>query len=579
METIECDIVILGSGIAGLTTAIHSSNESNRQLRISIVTKLHAMRSHSVAAEGGVSGVLYPEVSGDSIDLHAYDTVKGSDFLADQDAVEILAKNAPEEIRFLDHLGVAWSRDEKGRILQRPFGGMSQPRTAFAQDKTGFFIMRALYDEISSHKNVSIFHEHFAYSLIIERGRFSGLVCMDLASGESRFIKAKVCVIATGGASRVYGFTTTSHSTTGDGIALAYRAGIPLKDMEFVQFHPTALVPNGILITEAARGEGAYLLNSKGKRFMEDYAKSKMELAPRDIVSRAIITEIEQGRGFTHTESGLKYVHLDLRHLGKKIIDDHLPMIKEISIKSIAIDPVDEPLPVRPAAHFTMGGINTDIHGRAVADENGNVVKGVWAIGECGCVSVHGSNRLGSNSLSQCAVWGRLVGKQIAAYASSEGFNKGEAEKLAETERDRLEELASRESGEDPYKIKEEMQEAMDEYLYVYRNRVGMTRAKDKIEQLKERFSNVYVKDKSRSFNTNLRDVLEIGNLLDIAEAIAIGAMHRKETRGAHAVVEYPKRNDKDWLKHTLIFKNRGKIGLAYIPVKITKWKPVERVY
>ena len=579
MDVLDYDVLILGSGIAGLTAAIHAQRSSRGNVSIAIVSKLHVMRSHSVAAEGGISGVLYPGLDNDTERLHAYDTIKGSDYLADQDAVDVLVKGAPNEIKFFDHIGVPWNRRDAGRIMQRPFGGMSIPRTAFAADKTGFFMMRALYDEVLSCKNVTIFNEHFATSLVMEKGKASGFVAVDLASGETKAFRSKSLIIATGGASRVYGFTTNSYSNTGDGTAMAYRSGIPLKDMEFVQFHPTALIPSGILITEAARGDGAYLINSEGKRFMENYAKSKMELAPRDIVSRSIITEINQGRGFTDAESGLKYVHLDLRHLDSKKIDEQLPMIKEITIKMLNLDPSKEPIPIRPATHFTMGGIHTDIKGRVMLSAT-NPASGMWAAGECACVSVHGANRLGSNSLSQCSVWGRITGTAAAEHAMNlgmlghAGFNE-----IAEKEAAAVESMLDNKGDINPYELRDELHKTMDNHMYVYRNMKEMKLARQKIGVISKRYRRIHIADKGKAYNTNMRDALELRNLIDLAAVITECAINRTESRGAHVVVEHPRRDDVHWLKHTIAQKSIRGIKLSYIPVKILKFQPEERKY
>ncbi len=572
---LDYDIVVLGSGIAGFTAAIHAANARSKP-RVAVVSKLHAMRSHSVSAEGGISGVLYPKTDADSYALHAYDTVKGADYLADQDAVELLVKHAPEEIRFFEHLGVPWNRNSKGEIVERKFGGMSIPRTAFAADKTGFFMMRALYDTAQGMPGIEIFHEHVATSISHQKGANS-VYALDLKDGSEHVFTANSLIIATGGYARIHGFTTTSYSSTGDGTAMAYNAGFALKDMEFVQYHPTALVPNGILITEAARGEGGHLLNSKGERFMERYAKEKMELAPRDIISRSIMTEINEGRGVVDRNSRIKHVLLDLTHLKGESIDERLPMIKEICMKSLRLDPAEEPIPVRPAAHFTMGGIHTDLHGR-VLSSRGSAFPGVWAIGECGCVSVHGANRLGSNSLSQCAVWGRIAGVEAAEHAAKVA---GQAKKDPfDGERARIARLLESDGKNNPYDLQKALSLIMDTHFYVYKSVRQMQEGMRKILELEKEFADIYLQDRGSTFNTNLRDVIEIGHLLDLSLAVAKCALNRQESRGSHYVLEHPKRDDKNWMKHTLISREGSKgSAIGYLPVRVTKWQPEERKY
>jgi succinate dehydrogenase / fumarate reductase flavoprotein subunit len=580
MEVLNYDLVILGTGIAGMTAAIHASRQ-DPSLKIALVSKLHAMRSHSVSAEGGISGVLYPfSEGGDSTALHAYDSVKGSDFLADQNAVELLVNRAPEEIRFLEHLGVPWSRTGSKKIALRPFGGMGKPRTAFAADKTGFFMMHALYDEITGIKNIDLFHEHFATSLKINKLNAEAISTIRMSDGAQFVFSGGAFIVATGGFARLYGFTTTAHSSTGDGTALAYNAGLPLKDMEFVQFHPTALVPTGILITEAARGEGGYLINSKGERFMKDYAPSQMELAPRDIISRAIITEIGQGRGIEDPESGMKHVLLDLRHLEKGKIEERLPMVKEICMKILNLDPCESPIPVRPAAHFTMGGVHTDINGRAYSPNGKEAMNNLFAIGECGSVTVHGANRLGGNSLSQCAVWGRISGVEAAKTAKNQKrTNAKTLNEFGNTESRRIAKLIASKGKENPYGLRRELQDLMNRNLYVFRNKKEMQQALKEITAIKERFSKIAIVDKGKVYNTNLTDAIETGNMIELARAVAASALERKESRGAHVVAEYPKRDDKKWLKHTIICKKGRTLRISYLPVAITRWQPEERKY
>ncbi len=581
MDKLEYDIVILGTGLGGMRAALEATKKSGSKLRIALISKIHAMRSHSVAAEGGISGVLYPDKNKDSFELHAYDTIKGSDYLADQDAVEMLVRNAPHEIRLLEHLGVPWNRDKDGEIQFRAFGGMSTPRTAFAADKTGFFMLNSIYDTLLRFDNIDVFHEYYATKMLLDKGVFKGFYVIDLATGNRKLIVARQGIIATGGAARVYEFTTTSYSSTGDGLGLAYREGLPLKDMEFVQFHPTALVPSGILISEAARGEGGYLLNSKNERFMANYAKTKMELAPRDIVSRAIMTEIEEGRGIKDPTSGMDYVLLDLRHLEQKILDEKLPMIREIAIKMLKIDPAYEPLPIRPASHFTMGGIASNKEAGVLYTKK-KQVRGLWAAGECGSVSVHGANRLGSNSLSECIIWGRIAGEAAAKSAlKTRGLSAVDKwlERAVTDEDMRISKLLDSHGEHNPYQIRKELWRTMEENVHVFRNKQRLTKAKKKLKELTARFSNIYVGDKGNIYNTNLRDVFELENMLNLSAVITECALNRTESRGGHWRTDYPSRNDKRWLKHTLAFKSAKGIRLDYLPVKITKWKPEIRKY
>src|SRR5574340_790890 len=464
MERIEHDVVVIGSGLAGLRAALEVSRVSHGRLDVGIVTKTQAMRSHSVAAEGGTAAVMYPD-EGDSFESHIWDTVKGSDFLADQDAVEQFVRSAPEELRLLERWGMPWSRRPDGRIAQRPFGGHEFPRATFAADKVGFLAMQTLYGAVQAFPNVHVHHEWFATSILKDGDRFAGVTAIDLKTGNLSVVRAKAGILATGGAGRIFGFTTNGHHSTADGLYMAYRAGLALKDLEFIQFHPTGLVPSGILITEASRGEGGYLVNQDGERFMKRYAEKKMELAPRDVVSRSEMTEINEGRGIQGPE-GISCVGLDLRHLGKEKVLERLPQIREVTMKFLGIDPVDDLIPIKPAAHFTMGGVHTDIHG---ATE----LKGLWAAGEAACVSVHGANRLGSNSTSICLVYGRIAGTEAAYYVKGwQGDGLPKDQILAE-ERRLFDETLNGPGDVSPYEVRDRLQEVMDRDAYVFRSGEG----------------------------------------------------------------------------------------------------------
>lgn len=571
VETIEYDILICGSGLAGLRAAI-SAAKIAPNLKIAVVSKLQVMRSHSVSAEGGTAAVLF-EDEGDTIESHVYDTVKGSDFLADQDVAERLCVEMPREVRQLDHWGMPWSRRKDGRIDQRNFGGYSFPRATYASDKVGFFEMQTLYDTCQKFDNIIYLNEWFATSIVHDGKKFLGITAIEIGSGTFYSIKAKSLVVATGGAGRLYSFSTYALSSTPDGLDMGLRAGMALKDMEFVQFHPTGIMPSGILITEGARGEGGYLLNNKGERFMKRYASSKMELAPRDIVSRSIISEINEGRGFKH-ETGVDCMKLDLRHVGDERIKEKLGGIREISIKFSGIDPAKDLLDIRPVCHYMMGGLHTNIDG---ATE----IQGVWAAGEAACNSVHGSNRLGANSTSECIVWGRITGEAAARYAlrQSSSSRPPWPHHLVSAEEKRIYDGIFRGGGgANPYDIRQRLTDALNDKAYVYRDGPTLAEGLRIVRDLR-RQSWKHVDDKAAEYNTNFINVMEIDSMFRVAEIVLIGAINRKESRGAHARTDYPKRDDANFLHHTLAYHDpEGPIMRTY-PVTITKYKPVERKY
>lgn len=569
-QSLTHDVIVLGAGLAGLRAAVEISERLEGKVDIGIVSKVQLMRAHSVCAEGGTAAVLRTE-EGDSLALHAWDTVKGSDFLADQDVVWRFVEEVPREIMLLDHWGIPWTRDEHGRIAQRPFGGHSFPRATLAADKTGFFEMQTLYDQLLRYKSFKRYDEFFVSDILTEDGQFAGLLGIHAPSGETVILRAKALLIASGGGGTLYGFTTYSDTVTGDGMAMAYRAGLPLEDMEFLQFHPTGLVPSGILMTEACRGEGGYLKNSKGERFMERYAPSKMELAPRDMVSRAEMTEILEGRGFSRPD-GLDYLHLDLTHLGADRINTRLPLIREVCIKFVGIDPINQPIPVRPVAHYSMGGIETDINGLTR-------MPGVWAAGEAACVSLHGANRLGSNSTAECLVWGGITGANIAAALPSMPAPRPVPEKQVREREDHVAALLSRQGSENLYDLRRELRSAMDRYAGVFRTGEKLAEGLKVIRELKQRSLCAPIVDKGRVYNSNLFHALELENLLDLAEVTLVGALTREESRGAHARRDFATRDDEKWLKHTLAWRQDGQPVLEYKDVTINTWKPVERKY
>ncbi len=570
VETIKHDIIIVGSGIAGLRAAIEAARVSGGKADIAVVTKVQAMRSHSVSAEGGTAAVLYPEL-GDSFESHAFDTVKGSDYLADQDAVERFVNAMPQEIYQLDHWGLPWSRREDGRIAQRWFGGYSYPRATFAEDKVGFFEMQTLYDTATKYDCITFYQEWFATSILAEAGEFRGVTAIEIPTGEFVTILGKAGILATGGAGRIYSFATYGYSSTPDGLNLAYKVGVPLKDMEFIQFHPSGLVPSGILISEAARGEGGILVNKDGERFMKRYAPERLELASRDVVSRAIMTEIEEGRAFRDEVSGFDYIHLDMTQVGAEKIKQRIPGIREIALKFRGIDMIEKPVPVRPVLHYMMGGIDTNIDGATK-------MMGLWSAGEAACVSINGANRLGANSTAECLVWGKITGSEAARYAAGRTLVEPGREAALLEERRVFDDVFHGKGGENPYEIRDRLQRAMSADAFVYRTEDGLVRALKTIRELKAADFK-HCDDQNRVYNTNLSDVLEVEGMLAVAEVIVAGALARRESRGAHARRDYPKRDDANWLKHTLAFSAPDGPRLEYSPVVITKFQPAERHY
>lgn len=571
VEVSTYDVLIFGTGLAGLRAAVEIARSSNDSINMALVSKVQIQRPHSVCAEGGSAAVLREE-EGDNFDIHAWDTVKGSDFLADQDVVYRFVERAPKEMMLLEHWGMPWSRFPDGRVMQRPFGGHSFPRASMAADKTGFFEVQTLYDNLMKYRNFARYDEFFATSILSENGVFAGITGINMATGKFMVIKGKALLIASGGLGTLYGFTTYSQTVSGDGQAIAYRAGLNIEDPEFLQFHPTGLVPSGILMTEACRAEGGYLKNNEGKRIMEKYAPKMMELAPRDIVSRSMITEIKEGKGFKGP-AGLDFLHLDLTHLGAKKINQALPLIREVCIKYRGIDPILEPIPVRPVAHYAMGGIEADINGATT-------IRGVWAAGEVAAHSLHGANRLGANSTTECLVWGGITGEEIVKFIKSgPSLMKVSEEQVKAEEKRIFEDLLQKKGTENPYDIKRELRETMDQHVGVFRTGEELSVGLKKIKVLKERYKNIFIADKGTVYNTNLINAMEIENLIDLAEMLVTSALGREESRGGHARYDFPNRDDDKWLKHTLVSYDKKGPKLSYKPVAITKWKPVERKY
>ena len=561
------DILVVGGGLAGLSAAL----AADPRLSVAIISRVHPLRSHSVAAQGGINAALgnNPDGRDDSWDKHAFDTVKGSDYLADQEAADLLCQKAIPTIYELEHFGVPFSRFPGGVIAQRPFGGAGFPRTCYAADRTGLVILHTLYEQ-SLRKRVKVYGEALVTMLVVENGRCVGVVIYDLASGQILPIGAKAVIFATGGYGRVFFKTTNAYINHGSGIGIAYRAGVPLKDMEFVQFHPTSLFPKNILVTEGARGEGGFLVNNQGKRFMSDYAPSAMELAPRDIVARAIQTEIDNGRGF-----GNEYVHLDLRHLGEAKINKRLPSVREICIKFAGVDPVDVPVPIQPAQHYSMGGID-------VNESCASLLEGFFAAGECACVSVHGANRLGGNSLLETVVFGKIAGEEASRFV--QGLARGHgSEKIlldeAVAEKKKIDRWFGRTDGFKAHHLLNRLKVIMSEKAGMFRTKKALAEALEEIRQLREDYGQAALPGACLRYSQVLVNLIEFSHMLDLTEVITLGALKREETRGSHYRMDFSKRNDVDWLKHTLVALVNGKPEVSYRDVKITKYQPQERKY
>ncbi len=563
------DIVIVGGGGAGLYAAMEAM-KTNPALNIAVLSKVYPNRSHTSAAQGGANAALGNKAKDDTVEMHIFDTIKGSDYLADQDAVDVLCSEAPKIIRELENMGTPWSRMEDNTIAQRPFGGAGRPRCCYCSDKTGHTILQTLYEQCLK-KGVIFFNEYFALNLSVGGSRSNGLIAMNMKTGKVEAFPAKTVILATGGYAKMYwNRSSNAAGNTGDGQAIAYRAGIPLKDMEFVQFHPTGLRKSGLLVTEGARGEGGYLLNKDGERFMSRYAPEKMELGPRDLVSRSLETEILQGRGFDSPAG--KYLHLDLTHLGADLIKSRLPQIREMAMNFEGVDPIEEPIPVRPTAHYSMGGIDTD-------NQTRTVMEGVYAAGECGCVSVHGANRLGGNSLLDILVFGRIAGRTAAEEAGK--FTPGrisEAELAAQFEEIRG---GMHPSGryERYGELREELGQTLALNVGIFRESSLLQKGISDIAELKERFKKVRISDSSDVFNTNLMQVLELKNMLDLAETVAAGAYARQESRGSHTRIDFPVRDDANWHKHTLATLVKGNVTLGEKPVTMGRYELQERTY
>lgn len=574
---LQHDVIIVGGGLAGCRAALEIK-QTDPNLDVALVAKTHPIRSHSVAAQGGIAATLKNVDPEDTWEAHAFDTVKGSDYLADQDAVEILTREAPEVIIELEHMGVLFSRLPEGRIAQRAFGGHSHRRTCYAADKTGHAILHELVNNLKRN-GVQLYDEWYVMQLVLEDAQAKGVVMFRIRDSQMQVVRAKAVMFATGGYGRVFNTTSNDYASTGDGLAMSAAAGVPLEDMEFVQFHPTGMYPVGVLLSEAVRGEGAYLINSNGDRFMANYAPGKMELAPRDITSRAIVREIRAGRGIHPDGSaGGPFIYLDLRHMGREKIMSRIPFCWEEAHRLLGIDAVHQPIPVRPTAHYSMGGIPTNTDGQ-VRSGNEELVEGFFSAGECACVSVHGANRLGSNSLLECVVYGKRTGAAIAKYVQNRKLPDIDAQSYISAAQKQIDALLEQPGTVRIGELRQTFQDCMTQYCGVFRTEELMREGLNQLKQLQQQYQQVFLDDKGSCWNTELIEALELRSLMVVGELILTSALNRKESRGAHSREDYPQRDDANFLRHSMAFYSPAGIDLSYRPVAINRFEPQERKY
>jgi succinate dehydrogenase / fumarate reductase flavoprotein subunit len=572
------EVIVVGAGGAGLTAALYAAKEG---ADVAVVSKLYPTRSHTGAAQGGIGAAL-GNVEEDHWEWHMFDTIKGGDYLTDQDAAEVFAKEVIEAVIELEHMGLPFDRLPNGKIAQRRFGGHTKDwgkapvhRAAHAADRTGHMILQTLYQQCVKH-NITFYNEFHVTDVILEDGVTKGLVAYELATGELHLFEAKAIVIASGGFGRIYKITSNAYTLTGDLQAILYRKGLPLEDMEFYQFHPTGLYPLGILLTEGARGEGGILRNALGERFMERYAPTIKDLAPRDMVSRAMYLEVREGRGVGPKKD---HVLLDLTHLPPEVIEKKLPDITEFSRIYLGVDPLKEPVPVMPTAHYAMGGIPTTLWGQVIQDENNTVVPGLYAAGEAACVSLHGANRLGTNSLGDLVVFGRRAGIHAARFAKDADYHELTEAHLGPS-RERIERIKNSKGKERVAALRAELQQSMMDNASVFRTGELLSKQVEVLKELMDRYKNIAIDDKGEAYNTELVEALELGYLLEVSEALVHSALNRTESRGAHAREDYPERDDRNWLKHTLAYKvEDGKVAFRYKPVVLGRFEPKARTY